>query len=114
MAATYVFSARAPEDWRSPKAVANSGSSVPREASWTAPVLWRFWTGMRYYGAKHMRHLSRRFERILLTAHAVLAFPAALTYDAVAREASGRVAIGDHRVARARAWICIAPRDIVS
>src|SRR5438477_11656691 len=44
-ASLYVFSPKAPEDWRSPKAVANSEGSVPREASWTAPVLWRFVAG---------------------------------------------------------------------
>ena len=43
--ARYVFSAKAPEDWRSPKAVANFEISVRREASWTAPVPWRFLTG---------------------------------------------------------------------
>src|SRR5205085_2711543 len=42
----YVFSAKAPEDWRSPKAVANSEGPVRREASWPAPVLWRFLTGV--------------------------------------------------------------------
>jgi len=41
-----VFSVKAPEDWRSPKAVANFDGSVRREASWTAPVLWRFLTGV--------------------------------------------------------------------
>src|SRR5205823_2800216 len=41
----YVFSAKAPEDWRSPKAVANCEGSGQREASWTPPVLWRFLTG---------------------------------------------------------------------
>src|SRR2546421_6707316 len=41
----HVFRAKAPEDWRSPKAVANTERSVRREASWTAPVLWRFLTG---------------------------------------------------------------------
>ena len=40
-----VLSAKAPEDWRSPKAVANSEGSMRREASWTAPVFWRFLTG---------------------------------------------------------------------
>src|SRR5450759_1671139 len=34
---------KAPEDWRSPKAGARSNR--PREASWTAPVLWRFGKG---------------------------------------------------------------------
>ena len=41
----YAFRVKAPEDWRSPKAVANFEGSVRREASWIAPVLWRFLTG---------------------------------------------------------------------
>src|SRR5438477_11807069 len=41
----YAFRVKAPEDWRSPKAVANFDGSVRREASWIAPVLWRFLTG---------------------------------------------------------------------
>ena len=38
-------SRKAPEDWPSPKAGATSYGSDGREASWTAPVLWRFLTG---------------------------------------------------------------------
>src|SRR5438477_10061069 len=36
---------KAPEDWRSPKAGATSLGTDGREASWSAPVLWRFLTG---------------------------------------------------------------------
>ncbi len=35
---------KAPQDWRTPKAAAPSTRPESREASWTAPVLWRFST----------------------------------------------------------------------
>src|SRR5436189_4078953 len=55
-------SRKAPEDWPSPKAGATSYGTDGREASWTAPVLWRFLTS----AAALTRLINAQAEKILV------------------------------------------------
>jgi len=104
---------KAGEDWRSPKASAPSDSFGEREASWTAPVLRRFWficNGMQV--TENGRHPGRVyvFQNRLLFA---IAFGLRQSFGAIevpaARPKSGRGLPQSKTLRVCRTWSCLHP-----